>query len=48
MNEGAPFELLGYFVTVWSPSAVARRIQHPQRRYKYFYFTQVKVPVTVL
>src|SRR3954454_19033551 len=27
MSEGAPFELLGYFVTVWSPSAEAQRTE---------------------
>ena len=31
MNEGATFELLGYFVTVWSPSPQAQRTEYPQR-----------------
>jgi hypothetical protein len=31
MNEGAPFELLGYVVTVWSPSPQAQRTEYPQR-----------------
>ena len=31
MNEGPPFELLGYFVTVWSPSPQAQRTEYPRR-----------------
>ncbi len=31
MNEGDPFELLGYFVTVWSPSPQAERTEYPRR-----------------
>src|SRR5438270_3872116 len=31
MNEGAAFELLGYFVTVWSPSPQAQRTEYPRR-----------------
>jgi hypothetical protein len=48
MNEGAQFEFCGLLRHGLVSFGVARRIQHPQRRYKYFYFNQVKVLVTVL
>jgi hypothetical protein len=34
MNEGAAFELLGYFVTVWCPSPQAQRTEYPRRASK--------------
>jgi hypothetical protein len=48
MTQGYSPQNLGTVRAKLVSFGVARRIQHPQRRYKYFYFNQVKVGVTVL